>query len=106
MFKTARLTLTAWYLLIIMLVSVSFSIAIYKVLVAELNRVERMQRMRQEGQFPFELRQGSPRRFVLDPQLIEETKNRLIIILILINGGILVSSSLAGFFLAGRTLKP
>ena len=32
MFKNARIKLTAWYLLIIMLISVSFSVVIYKVL--------------------------------------------------------------------------
>ena len=48
MFQKARLKLTAWYLLIIMLVSVAFSGAIYHVLIQELNRVERVQRLRQE----------------------------------------------------------
>ncbi|MCX6782568.1 MAG: HAMP domain-containing sensor histidine kinase [Candidatus Levybacteria bacterium] len=105
MFTKTRFKLTAWYLLIIMLVSVSFSIAMYKVLTSELNRVERVQRLRQEGQLP-EFRQRFPRIFILDPQLIEETKDRLKTILLLVNLGILGTSSLAGYFLAGRTLKP
>src|SRR3989338_4570720 len=114
MFTTARLKLTAWYLLIIMLVSISFSVAMYRILTSELNRVEHLQRLRQERQLslplpndiPSEFRQRLPRAFLLDPELIEETKNRLKMILLLINGGIFGMSSLAGYFLAGRTLRP
>lgn len=98
--------------MIIMFVSVSFSIAMYNLLTSELNRVERIQRVRQERQLslpngiPLELRQRLPRQFMLDPELIEETKNRLKMILLIINGGIFGASAFAGFFLAGRTLKP
>jgi signal transduction histidine kinase len=86
-------------------------VAIYKVLTNELDRVERIQRIRQDHQLslpdnPFDITLGSPRVFRLDPQLVEETKDRLQIILILINLGILGASSLAGYFLAGRTLRP
>ena len=114
MFTRARLKLTAWYLLIIMLVSVSFSFVMYKVLTSEFDRVERLQRLRGERQLfsrgdlnnaPPDFRQNL-RFFILDPELIEETKNRLKMILILVNSGIFGGSSLAGFFLAGRTLKP
>lgn|SRR3989338_1863664 len=114
MFTRARLKLTAWYLLIITLVSVSFSVAMYKVLTNELDRVEHIQRLRQERQLsmpelnsiPLEFRQKIPRSFILDQQLVEETKNRLKSMLIIVNLGILGVSSLAGYFLAGRTLQP
>ena len=113
MFEKARLKLTTWYLIIIMLISVSFSVAIYEVLTNELDRVERIQRIRQEHlSIPlpdgttFEFRQGTPREFRLDPQLIEETKERLAGILLFVNLGILGASSMAGYFLAGRTLRP
>lgn len=115
MFTQTRLKLTAWYLLIIMFVSISFSVAIYKVLTNELNRVAHLQILRGErrlflsddpNNIPFEVRQRLPHAFLLDPELIGETKNRLKMILVLINGGILGVSSLAGYFLAGRTLKP
>ncbi len=105
MFIKARLKLTVWYLLIIMLISVSFSVAIYNVLTNELNRVERVQRLRQEGQL-FIIRERPPRPFAIDPQLIQETKDRLKTILLSINLGILGLSGLAGYFLAGRTLRP
>lgn len=97
MFQKARIKLTAWYLLIIMLISITFSVAIYQVLTNELNRVERIQRLRQVRR----LRGPS-----IDPEVIEETKNRLRAILILINLGVLGLSSGAGYFLAGRTLRP
>lgn len=99
MFRKARVKLTAWYLVIIMFVSICFSVVIYKALTFELNRFERVQRARIERMF-FE----RPRPF--DRDVIEETKNRLKIFLILINLAILGGSSVAGYFLAGRTLKP
>lgn len=101
MFHSARIKLTAWYLLIIMVVSLSFSVAIYQMLSLELDRVERAQRVR------LELRLSQRREnFRLDPDLISETKDRLVIILSLINLVILAGSGLAGYFLAGQTLKP
>jgi signal transduction histidine kinase len=90
MFQKARIKLTAWYLLIIMLVSMSFSVAIYRVLTSELDRFERIERIRIEHRFP----------------AIDEIKHRLILRLININVFIFVGSALAGYFLAGRTFKP
>lgn len=104
MFENARLKLTAWYLLIIMLVSVAFSVAIYELLTQELDRVERMQRQRQILRFPFDFQQRFPR--AIDPEIIEETKNRLIARLVLTNLAILGLAGVAGYFLAGRTLRP
>ncbi|MFH0864081.1 MAG: HAMP domain-containing sensor histidine kinase [Candidatus Gottesmanbacteria bacterium] len=112
MFRSARIKLTAWYLAIIMIVSIFFSLIIYRVLTFELDRVERMQRLRSEINLcqpdypPFNLRQDIGRTFILDPDIINETKNRLKIILLIINSGILGTSALAGYFLAGRTLRP
>lgn len=105
MFHSARIKLTAWYLLIIMLISVFFSVAIYRVLTSELDRVERMQRLRIERNLPERPLIIQPP-FRLDPDLIAETKNRLQLILAIINFAILGSSAIAGYFLAGRTLKP
>lgn len=113
-FHQARIKLTAWYLLIIMLISISFSIAIYRVLTSELNRMEKMHRLRVERGFSEPLRIVPPSNFdnqlprpqLLDPLLIAETKNRLKITLIIINLTILAGSAAAGWFLAGRTLKP
>jgi len=112
MFRSARLKLTAWYLLIIMVISFSFSLVIYRIVTREIDRVERMQRTRIELRFPRRLEDeppfgaDRPRFFWLDPELIAETKQRLIFNLALSNLAILGASTLAGYFLAGRTLEP
>ncbi|PIU03787.1 hypothetical protein COT44_01370 [Candidatus Shapirobacteria bacterium CG08_land_8_20_14_0_20_39_18] len=107
MFHSARIKLTAWYLLIIMLISISFSVAMYEILTSELNRVERRQRSRIErGIFRIPIGYDDAPFPYIDPVLITETKNRLRDILIVIDFGILGSSAVAGYVLAGRTLKP
>ena len=106
MFQSARIKLTIWYTLIIMLISLSFSLAIYKVLGSELDRLDRTQRLRIERGLPerpfltpsTDLDQRIPRRFFLDPELLKETRERL--------GLILALSAASGYFLSGRTLKP
>lgn len=114
MFKSARLKLTGWYLLIVMLISVSFSLVIYRMLTLELNRVQVIHQLRIEHGLPEGFRNIPPPNdgneflhvLMLDPELIAETKNRLLLNLALINLIILGSSAVAGYFLAGRTLKP
>jgi two-component system, OmpR family, sensor histidine kinase CiaH len=112
MFKTTRLKLTAWYLLIIMAVSIFFSAFIYYTASREFDRALRMQRFRIEHpnanppqpRFFFDQEQNLPPR--MDPEVINEAKTRVLIALVGINVVILFLSSLLGFFLAGRTLKP
>ena len=107
MFHSARVKLTAWYLLIIMFISLSFSVAMYRVLTSELNRVERIHKLRIDRRSsPFDTRDELPRPLFLDPELIAETRNRLKIFLAVVNFAILGASGVAGYFLAGRTLKP
>jgi signal transduction histidine kinase len=84
-----------------MIISLAFSGVIYRMLTFELNRVERMHRLRIESGYP-----QRPPPFLLDPDLIAETKNRIKTTLAIINFGILGASALAGYFLAGRTLQP
>jgi two-component system, OmpR family, sensor histidine kinase CiaH len=112
MFHSARIKLTAWYLLIIMSVSFSFSTVIYKVINAEIDRFAlaqrtRIQRLYTNQLFPPEFR---PRPVEIptsiDNELAEEIHQRLVTILLLVNGGILVISGAVGYFLAGRTLAP
>ena len=105
MFHSARLKLTAWYLFIIMFISVLFSLAFYNVADREIQRV--IHRIEHQQQDPFD--SMSP--FQQPPSLInihelQESESRLIITLILINLGILVLAGGAGYFLAGRTLEP
>lgn len=108
MFHAARIKLTAWYLLIIMLVSMSFSVAIYRTLSSELDRLGRVELLRQQRRLPPPLI-GTPNELtpaILDPDVIAETQQRLILRLLGINVLILVGSAVAGYFLAGKTLEP
>jgi two-component system, OmpR family, sensor histidine kinase CiaH len=113
MFHSARLKLTTWYLLIIMLISISFSMAIFRLLSFEIDRLEHIQRLRIQHNLnqnmvfpPSNLDDNSVQPFFLDPDLIAETKNRVSITLVMINIGILGASAIAGYILAGRTLRP
>jgi len=90
MFKNARIKLTAWYLLIIMIISISFSLVIYRGLMGEVHRFSRMQKLR----------------FFIDEDLITEIKQRIILSLGIINTIIFITSGALGYFLAGKTLKP
>jgi len=112
MFENARLKLTAWYLVIIMTISVLFSFTIYSSINSELTRFERMQIKLQE-----DIREGETLplppaggRFIHigrpDPKFIQASRNRLIMELGIINLSILFLSGAAGYFLAGRTLRP
>lgn len=112
MFHSARLKLTAWYLIIVMLISITFSVVIYKMLTIEVDRFERAQRFRIErrieeyGIFPPEIRYRITPTLPVNSELIEETKHRTFVLLIIINAVILVLSGGLGYLLAGRTLKP
>lgn len=106
-FTSARFTLTGWYLLIIMLISILFSIVVYNLSTHEIRRVMRIQEFRvehEEGNIPpphFPNRLQPP-----DLSDLEDAEARLRTTLILINLGILVLAGGAGYFLAGRTLRP
>lgn len=89
-----------------MLISISFSIVTYRILTLELDRVERVQRLRFERDL-LNPDIFSPRPVIIfDPDIIENSKNHLKLILVIINACIFGSSAIAGYFLAGRTLKP
>lgn len=120
MFHSARIKLTAWYLLIIMVVSLSFSGVIYKETVTELERGFRVMALRHQANemgillprifsgrpedLPPLLREA-PAQYFLEEDFWE-AKKRVLLNLLLINGAILVFSTLSGYFLAGKTLRP
>src|ERR1035437_8549624 len=106
MFKSARIKLTVWYLLIIMIISISFSTFIYLGSTREFDRVLRIQEYR--IQHP-ELQQIIIQRSIWqsddvplsvhsDPQVVSEARNRIAEELFAINLIIFVFSSFAGFF--------
>lgn len=112
MFQRARLKLTAWYLAILLTISISFSAVIYRSVSTELDRFSRVQRFRierrlqAEEQIPEELREHLPPPPTIDLQLIEETRRRFFIYLALVNAGIAAITGVLGYFLAGKTLQP
>ncbi len=102
MFTSARLKLTAWYLLIIMFISICFSFVIYKSLTNEVERFGRIQRLRIERDFGV---YPGPT-VVVDIDLLAEARRRIFIGLAVINGVIFIVAGGLGYFLAGRTLRP
>jgi len=109
MFQSARFTLTAWYLVFIMLVSMTFSFAIYRESTFELERIIVRVKLLQTHSVQLIVPQNAPFEtssptVVLDE--LEGVKTRLQIALVTINGIIFILAGGAGYFLAGRTLRP
>lgn len=108
MFERARLKLTAWYLLIIMLISILFSIAFYHASTREIERI--ISRIEFRQQFPDrEIPDRMPPRDGPTPPSLEDlqdSKRQILTTLALVNAGIFIIAGFAGYFLAGRTLKP
>ncbi len=103
-FKSARLKLTLWYLAIIMLVSASFSLVIYKGVTFEFRRsFTRLERRLQVGEMNFRISSGTQPFFRED---LEEARKRVLAGLFYANGIILIFSAAAGYYLAGRTIDP
>ncbi len=100
-FHYARLKLTAWYLLIIMVVSITFSITFYVVCSFGIDRIVGSRYLLSAG--------GNPDRFVLPLSIrteLEDFKTGLCFAFVIINGFIFVFAGGVGYFLAGRTLQP
>ena len=96
-----------------MIISGAFSLGLYNLMTAELDRLERMQKVRIDYEYPQD-ENGEPQfrrrpqpviRFI-DPEIIEDSKRRVLYALLFINLGILSASTAAAFILAGKTLKP
>ncbi|MBA3723607.1 MAG: HAMP domain-containing histidine kinase [Candidatus Levybacteria bacterium] len=106
MFESARLKLTAWYLLIIMLISMLFSVAIYDIATREIhsiiNRIQYEQYREQNNGFSG--RQGRSIPFTIKE--LQAVKDRIKLQLFFINAVIFFTAGGAGYFLAGRTLRP
>ena len=105
MFRSARLKLTAWYLIIIMLISAAFSVAIYLGVTGDLNRrfqmmEHRMMLRRHRGVAP---QVQDPPAFTND---LRAAKQGIATLLLTANGIILILSAGAGYLLAGLTLRP
>ena len=85
MFQKARLKLTAWYLLIIMIISLSFSFILYQMVNLELNRFANSQRNRIERRLSFYQLDNSSKTLLFDQDLIVESRQRFLTNLVIIN---------------------
>lgn len=114
MFRQARIKLTLWYILILMVVSTLFSVVIYRMLTLEVTRFAELQKTRIERRFVNEkilIRvdpsgRPIPELALMDPDLVKEVKTRIAFILIGINGVIFIVAGGLSYILAGKTLSP
>lgn len=113
MFKSATLKLTGWYLLILMSISILFSVAIYNITTNEVG--ERLQQL----QTRFERREldglstpppwliaGDPTYAQIRADQNERASHNLLIALYYVNLFILFAGGAGSYFLARRTLGP
>lgn len=103
MFSEARLKLTAWYLLLIFLVSVLFSIALYNLSTQEIRRLMDIEETRRENPYLRITTRPLPN---MSLGSLRETAQRLQVFFIVINGIIILVAGGAAWVLAGKTLSP
>lgn len=113
MFHSARLKLTVWYSVIVLVVVVFFSVAMYGLLTQEVERFARIQRFRIERHYhidtpsgQIELSAPDPNQPFMDPDLVDETRHRIAVMLAAIDTTLVLLSGGIGYFLAGKTLRP
>ncbi len=94
MFKTTRFKLTLWYLIISSIISLFFSGLIFRMMSLEIDRFARSPRFRN---FP---------EIIIDQEIIIQSKRRVALSLLELNGVILLLSGISGYFLAGWALRP
>lgn len=102
MFKNATIKLTLWYLAIIVAINLSFSVILYEIGVAQINRGLHMQTQRITREFPVLENQ----RLLMPDRDISMSKHELLLKLFSYNLMILLISGLASYWLARRTLEP
>jgi len=110
MFQSATLKLTAWYLTILMAISITFSVVIYQLNYREVSyRLENLQEsIIDEYSVPFSSYFSIYKNASDSPLLNESRKasNQMILSLVYINIVVFVTGGLGAFFLARRTLRP
>lgn len=107
MFASARIRLTLWYLLVILMITSTLSAIVYvriaDVLEQEYIRIE--QRINQQmPQFGYQSRPNYGRRITL--QDLDNAKRQIARQLMTINLVIVIIFAVAGYFFSGKTLKP
>jgi len=105
MFTKARIKLTSQYVAIIMLVSFSFSVFLYKSISSDFQRRLNVIENRLNQKAPRGWRiQGPVHEYFL--QDLHDARTGLLLMLVYANGMILLLSFAAGYYLAGKTLTP
>jgi signal transduction histidine kinase len=106
-FTIAYLKLTGFYILIVMIISVAFSIAIYRISSTELGRglVRQSRFLREMPNNDNEFQPPDDFERIRNEQL-NESSHRLEVNLIYFNLLILILASVASYFFARRTLRP
>lgn len=108
MFKTTKLKLTLWYLLILTVITVAFSGFVYASVVTVTNRALESQRIRLERRFnsfaPDFMRPNMAP--LIDPETLNEVRERTLFLLVVVDLVILGVAGGLSYFLAGITLKP
>lgn len=109
MFKSAKIKLTSWYLLVIMLITISFSALVYTNFMRVTTRALREHGARLElkiNEFPRPQRPLGAFQEPLTAETIKDVRIKVITTLLLINTFILLIAGFLGYGLAGKTLKP
>jgi signal transduction histidine kinase len=106
MFRSATLKLTAWYLAILMVISILFSVAIYQITFNELSvRLQNLQR----GLIEMNLNMEDAAMIGVDKYRLAEIKQasqQMMLALLYVNLLILVGGGVGSYYLARRTLQP
>lgn len=112
MFQSATLKLTAWYIAILMAISITFSVVIYQLNYREVSfRLESLQHSIMDGfstPVPFSNYLNEYMGSTGNPLLDESRKasNQMILSLLYINIVVFIAGGLGAYFLARRTLRP
>lgn len=112
LFRSATLKLTVWYLAILMLISLSFSVVIYQVSLAEVdNRLETLQHNLLDDSSPSYIRD---RTLSLLPVSADDLRKaeisvaskQIVLALVYVNVIVLLAGGVAAYAMAKRTLRP
>lgn len=108
MFRSARIRLAAWYVLIMLSISILVSSFVFAAINEELRRIEYIQQsIEVNGRIPASVTMPrGPMRVHIMPLDTNEVRARILTFMVLINVGLGVFVGLVSYFLAGKTLQP
>jgi len=103
-FRSARVKLTIWYILIAFLITTFFSALAFGGLRVEFERgIQRQRDVESRLQIPPAPLAVNRR---IDPKVLQEIRDWLIVRILIADGLIILISAISGWFLAGRALRP